>query len=252
MGGLSLAFENVGISFMDARGRPRPALEGINLQIKANEFVSFLGPSGCGKTTLLRIAAGLIEPTTGTVKANGARVQDGNVQAGYVPQTHALFPWLTVRQNAAYGLRFKGADGIEYSKLDEILKEVGLLAFADYYPKALSGGMAQRASLARALVIEPNFLLMDEPLGSLDSLTRSNMQEHILETWSAHTNTVLFVTHDIEEAVYVADRVVLMSGAPGKIRHIFEVPLPRPRTPSMKRSGEFGTLVDRILEEFAV
>ena len=200
-------------------GAPTVALQPVSLSVRDNDFIAILGPSGCGKSTLLRIVAGLDTPTTGRVVLDGAPVEGPGADRGMVFQSYTLFPWLTVRQNICFGLREKG---MPVAQQDEIaahyLDRTGLAGFEHHYPKMLSGGMQQRTAIARALANDPKILLLDEPFGALDNQTRGLMQELLLGIWEAERKTVLFVTHDIEEAIFVAGRVVVMSARPGRIK----------------------------------
>ena len=207
-----------------------PVLDHIDLAIGDNEFVTLVGRSGCGKTTLLNIIGGLVEPSKGGVKVNGRTVSGPGQGKGMVFQQHALFPWLTALQNVGFGCRNKG---VPKAKRDQISRQlidlVGLRGFEDKYPTELSGGMQQRVAIARALAPDPEILLMDEPFGALDELTRLEMQDELLRIWSAHKKTVVFVTHSISEALVLSDRVILLSARPGRIRREFPIPFPRPR-----------------------
>ena len=206
------------------------ALDGISLNVKPNEFAVIVGPSGCGKSSLLYLIAGLEDRTGGAITVGGAPVDGPGPDRGMVFQSYTLFPWLTVAQNVAYGPRRRGFAEDERNRLvRHYLGEVGLAGFADHYPAQLSGGMKQRVAIARALANDPAVLLMDEPFGALDSQTRHSMQRLLLRVWDHSQKTVLFVTHDIEEAILLADRVFVMSGRPGQIRKVLTVDFPRPR-----------------------
>lgn len=206
------------------------ALDGISLDVKPNEFAVIVGPSGCGKSSLLYLIAGLEDRTGGTITVGGKTIQGPGPDRGMVFQSYTLFPWLTVAQNVEYGPRRRGLGEADRKQLvDHYLAEVGLTTFRNHYPAQLSGGMKQRVALARALANDPAVLLMDEPFGALDSQTRHTMQRLLLRVWDHSHKTVLFVTHDIEEAILLADRVFVMSGRPGQIRKILAVDFPRPR-----------------------
>jgi ABC-type nitrate/sulfonate/bicarbonate transport system ATPase subunit len=225
------------------------ALRATDLDVAENEFITILGPSGCGKSTLLRIVAGLDRPTAGEVQLDGRRIEGPGADRGMVFQSYTLFPWLTVLDNVCFGLRERGlprAQQVEQAQA--FLAQVGLKAFANHYPKQLSGGMQQRTALARALANKPRMLLMDEPFGALDHQTRELMQELLLGLWEAQRQTVLFVTHDIDEAVFMASRVVVMSARPGRIKLDRPVPLPHPRHYSVKTTPAFAALKAELTE----
>jgi len=225
------------------------ALDGASLAIAENEFVALVGTSGCGKSTLLSILAGLQEATTGTVLLDGHPVGGPGRDRGVVFQTYTLFPWLTARQNVEFALHGEGIGRAERrERAAELLQQMRLAEFADAYPRELSGGMKQRVAIARALVYRPQVLLMDEPFGALDALTRRMMQQLLADVWERHRLTVLFVTHDVEEAVFVADRVLVMTNRPGRIKQEIPVPLPRPRTPEMLTDPTFMEIRGRVLE----
>ncbi len=219
------------------------ALERIDLEIAENDFLCILGPSGCGKSTLLRIVAGLEVPSTGKALLDGQRVERPGPDRGMVFQSYTLFPWLTVRENILFGTRSTPA------KTDSLMVKVGLKGFENHYPKQLSGGMQQRTALARALANDPKILLLDEPFGALDNQTRALMQELLLGIWEADRKTVLFVTHDIDEAIFMASRVAVMSARPGRLKTIVPVGLPHPRHYTMKTTPEFSALKARLTEE---
>ncbi|HET7752777.1 MAG TPA: ABC transporter ATP-binding protein [Anaeromyxobacteraceae bacterium] len=221
-------------------GKDVVALDGIDLDVAAGELVCLLGPSGCGKSTLLNAIAGFSPPTGGTLLANGAPVTGPGPDRAMVFQEYALFPWMTVAQNVAFGLEIRGdsRDAIR-ARVDPLLQQLGLYEFRDRFPKDLSGGMRQRVAIARVLAIDPPMLLMDEPFGALDALTRRNLQDELLRIWAELRKTIVFVTHGIEESIYLADRVVVMTYRPGTVKQIVTVHLPRPRDPS---SPEFNAL----------
>ena len=225
------------------------ALHEIDLSLADNEFVSLVGTSGCGKSTLLSIVAGLQEFDRGELLVDGAPVMGPGLDRGVVFQTYTLLPWLTARQNVEFALK---AAGLKRAQCREVamehLKLVKLAKFADAYPSQLSGGMQQRVAIARALSYRPKMLLMDEPFGALDALTRHQMQELLTRIWEEHRLTVLFVTHDVEEAVYMSDRIVVMSIAPGRIKTAFHVALARPRHPDMFSTREFIDLQREVIK----
>ncbi|WP_024356842.1 ABC transporter ATP-binding protein [Leucobacter chironomi] len=225
------------------------ALEGVDLEVAENEFVSIVGASGCGKSTLLSLVAGLDEPSAGTIEVSGREVAGPGRDRGVVFQQATLMPWLTVQQNVEFALRGEPglSRGDRADRAREFLRLVGLDGFERSFPAQLSGGMQQRVALARSLSYGPDMLLMDEPFGALDALTRRTMQELLLEVWEQHRLTVLLVTHDIDEAVVTSDRVVVMSPRPGRVQRIVDVPIPRPRTLASERSPEFRGLSDDIL-----
>jgi NitT/TauT family transport system ATP-binding protein len=225
------------------------ALDGADLTLADNEFVSLVGTSGCGKSTLLSIVAGLQEATAGEVLVDGRPVTGPGRDRGVVFQTYTLFPWLTARENIEFALRGEPIGKGERRDLAlEQLKLVGLERFADAHPNQLSGGMKQRVAIARALSYRPQILLMDEPFGALDALTRQLMQELLTNVWERHRLTVLFVTHDVEEAVYISDRVLVMTNRPGRIKKEVVVDLERPRHHDMLSSPRFGELYGEVLE----
>lgn len=220
------------------------AVDGVSLDIADSEFVAIVGPSGCGKSTLLRLVAGLYEPTTGVVEID--RSADERPSTAMVFQEHALFPWLTVRANVMFGPRNRRVPKREASELaDEQLTRMGLARFADYFPHQLSGGMKQRVGIARALVQNPEILLMDEPLGALDAQTRTLLQEQILELRQQTRPTAIYVTHAIDEAIFLADRVVLLTARPGRVKEDITVDLPD-RSPDVRGTAEFAKLSHEI------
>jgi NitT/TauT family transport system ATP-binding protein/sulfonate transport system ATP-binding protein len=231
-------------------GAPTRALEPLDLAVDDNDFITILGPSGCGKSTLLRIVAGLDRPTSGKVVLDGEPVTRPGPDRGMVFQSYTLFPWLTARENICFGLRERGAPVAEQRRISESwIGKVGLRGFENHFPKMLSGGMQQRTALARALANDPKILLLDEPFGALDNQTRALMQEMLLALWEAERKTVLFVTHDIEEAIFMANRVVVMSARPGRIKAEVAVDLPHPRHYRVKTTPEFAALKARLTEE---
>jgi NitT/TauT family transport system ATP-binding protein len=249
-----LSIESVSRTFPGVRdGAPTQALQPTSLTVADNDFITVLGPSGCGKSTLLRIVAGLDAPTSGRVLLDGAPVTRPGADRGMVFQSYTLFPWLTVRQNICFGLRERGE---AQARQDEIaahyIAKVGLGGFEHHYPKMLSGGMQQRTAIARALANDPKILLLDEPFGALDNQTRGLMQELLLSIWEAERKTVLFVTHDIEEAIFMANRVVVMSARPGRIKADVPVALPHPRHYTVKTTAEFSALKARLTEDIRI
>jgi NitT/TauT family transport system ATP-binding protein len=252
--GEKLLIENVSRVFPGVGGgAPVRALEPTNLSVAENDFITILGPSGCGKSTLLRIVAGLDRPTEGRVLLDGSAVSGPGADRGMVFQSYTLFPWLTVAENIAYGLREKGMPvPARRAVVLEYVAKIGLEGFENHYPKQLSGGMQQRTAIARSLANDPAILLLDEPFGALDNQTRSLMQELLLGIWERERKTVLFVTHDIEEAIFLASRVVVMSARPGRIKADLAVDLPHPRHYTMKTSPEFSSLKARLTEEIRV
>ena len=249
-----LRIENVSRVFPAVSGGvPTRALEPINMTVGNNDFVTILGPSGCGKSTLLRMVAGLDTPTTGRILLDDRAVTRPGSDRGMVFQSYTLFPWLTVAENIAFGLREKGVSQKERQEVSWLwLERVGLTSFAAHYPKQLSGGMQQRTAIARALANGPAILLLDEPFGALDNQTRALMQELLLGIWERERKTVLFVTHDIEEAIFLASRVVVMSARPGRIKASVTVDLSHPRHYTIKTGPEFSALKARLTEEIRV
>ncbi|WP_433869091.1 ABC transporter ATP-binding protein [Saccharopolyspora sp. CA-218241] len=229
-------------------GRDRfVALDDVSLDIADNEFVTVVGPSGCGKSTLLNILAGLEEPTGGSALVDGAPVAGPGPDRGVIFQQYALFPWLSVRKNVEFGLKIAGMPRARRrERADYFIDVVGLTEFADVLPKALSGGMRQRCAIARAYAVNPSILLMDEPFGALDALTRVKLQEQLLEAWGRERRTVLFITHDVDEAVFLANRVIVMAARPGRIFDVIEVDLPHPRTEQVRLSPRFTALRNRV------
>jgi len=213
----------------DAPGTTRLALGGISFSIGAGELVSLVGPSGCGKSTLLRLIAGLDVPDSGELLVGNEKIVGPNAERGLVFQDPNLFPWLTVRRNIEAGLAARGVLREKRNEVDEFMRLVGLEAFANAYPHHLSGGMAQRVALARALINHPKVLLLDEPRGALDAFTRMRMQDEVLRLWENRRTTMLLVTHDIDEAIYMSDRILIMTQAPGRIDHEIDIDLARPR-----------------------
>jgi ABC-type nitrate/sulfonate/bicarbonate transport system ATPase subunit len=230
---------------VDGASAETHALDRVSLSVAPGELVSMVGPSGCGKSTLLRLIAGLDNPNSGELWVGTERITGPSAERGLVFQDPNLFPWLTVRRNIESGLVARGVLHEKRDEVDEFMRLVGLESFANAYPHHLSGGMAQRIALARALINHPKILLLDEPLGALDAFTRMKMQDEVLRLWEARGTTMLFVTHDIDEAIYMSDRIVIMSPSPGRIDRIIEVTLERPR---QRNRDEFLRLRGDILE----
>ncbi|MGL3149739.1 ABC transporter ATP-binding protein [Microbacterium sp. A82] len=231
----------------DLKGDTFVALDNVSLDVADNEFVTVVGPSGCGKSTLMNILAGLDMPTSGEALVDGEAVAGPGPERGVIFQQYALFPWLTVRKNVEFGLKTAGMKAVDRrAKADHFIEMVGLTDFADALPKMLSGGMKQRCAIARAYAVDPSILLMDEPFGALDALTRVKLQEQLLQTWSQEKRTVMFITHDVDEAVFLANRVVVMAARPGRIYEVIDVDLPYPRTEEMRLSAEFTELRNRV------
>jgi NitT/TauT family transport system ATP-binding protein len=224
------------------------ALEDISLNVAEREFVAILGPSGCGKSTLLNMVAGFDSPTRGLVRVDGKEIAQPSPQRGVVFQEPALFPWFSVMENVVFGPKTQGQKAADYRpRAAQIIEQVGLRGFEASYPAELSGGMRQRVGIARVLIMQPKVLLMDEPFGSLDAQTRMLMQELLLRVWERHHQTVLFITHDIEEALLLADRVCVMTARPGRIKKNIDVRIPRPRAIEVTTSPEFNALRREVL-----
>jgi ABC-type nitrate/sulfonate/bicarbonate transport system ATPase subunit len=237
----------------NAKGGGTLALQATDLTVAENDFITILGPSGCGKSTLLRMVAGLDTPTTGHITLDGKTVSGPGADRGMVFQSYTLFPWLTVLQNVCFGLREKGLPLVEQQDIArQFLAKVGLKDFGNHFPKQLSGGMQQRTALARALANNPRILLMDEPFGALDHQTRELMQELLAGIWEAERKTVLFVTHDIDEAIFMGSRVMVMSARPGRIKCDLPVPIEHPRHYSVKTTPVFSELKARLTEEIRI
>jgi ABC-type nitrate/sulfonate/bicarbonate transport system ATPase subunit len=241
----SLRIRDVTKTFRAADGTSVLALDRLSLSIASGEMVALIGPSGCGKSTLLRLIAGLERPTSGELHVGDEAITRPGAERGLMFQDPNLFPWLSVRRNIRAGLVARGASRDRHQEVDEFMRLVGLDAFADVYPHQLSGGMAQRAALARALINHPKVLLLDEPLGALDQFTRMRMQDEVLRLWQARGTTMVLVTHDIDEAIYMSDRIVIMTPRPGRVERVIEVALARPR---QRNSARFLELRSEILE----
>lgn len=223
------------------------ALNGVSLDIMENEFICVVGPSGCGKSTLLNIIAGLLEPSSGKVYCDGKEVVGTGTERGVVFQQYALFPWMTVLKNVMFGLELNGIKGKEAEEIAmKYIRMVQLEDFVNHYPKELSGGMKQRVAIARAYAVNPSILLMDEPFGALDAQTRTQLQTELLETWEKEKKTCFFITHDVEEAIILAQKVIIMSARPGRIKEIVDINIPYPRTQETKMSKEFLELKNHI------
>ena len=233
--------------FFGSGPRQTTALKDINFQTHRREFLCIVGPSGCGKTTLVRILAGLEEKNSGQVLLQGKAVTEPGSDRGMVFQGYTLFPWLTVKKNVMFGLKMNGHSNMHAEREAlQWLDLVGLAKFANAYPHQLSGGMKQRVAIARALANRPRILLMDEPFGALDAQTRAKMQTHLLDIWRNIDVTVLFITHDLDEAIYLADRILVLKAHPGEVQELIEVPVPRPRDYSQITSPEFMATKARL------
>lgn len=246
-----LSIEAVSRIFAGVRGgAPTRALDATTLAVEDNDFIAILGPSGCGKSTLLRIVAGLDSATSGQVLLDGEVVRGPGPDRGMVFQSYTLFPWLTVRENIGFGLRERGVSAAQCDPaVADYVDRMGLTGFENHYPKELSGGMQQRTALARALANQPKILLLDEPFGALDHQTRSLMQELLLQTWEADRKTVLFVTHDIDEAIFMANRVAVFSARPGHIKSHVTIDLEHPRHYTVKTTARFAEYKARLTED---
>jgi NitT/TauT family transport system ATP-binding protein len=243
-----LEVRDLGKTFESQRG-PIEAMRGVSFDVHRREFISVIGPSGCGKSTLIRIVAGLEDPTVGAIRLDGRRIAGPGPDRGMVFQGYTLFPWLTVKQNVMFGMRMTGksrhgaaAEAMQWIEM------VGLKGFEHNYPAQLSGGMKQRVAIARALANRPRILLMDEPFGALDAQTRATMQSYLLQIWENVDVTILFITHDLDEAVYLSDRIVVLGRNPGHVREIIEVPVPHPRRPQMTLEPPFLATKARLEE----
>jgi NitT/TauT family transport system ATP-binding protein len=235
-----LQVDKVSLRYQKPDGGVFTALDQVSFEVPDQQFAVLVGPSGCGKSSLLYLTAGLNEPTSGEIYVGGQQVQGPGADRGMVFQSYTLFPWLTVRQNVEFGLKRRGMPAAQRKDIvDYYVNEVGLSGFADNYAKQLSGGMMQRVAIARALANDPQILLMDEPFGALDSQTRLQMQQLLLRVWGNSKKTVLFVTHDIDEAILLGDRVYVMGARPGRIKQILDVPIERPRTLDMVMERSF-------------
>jgi NitT/TauT family transport system ATP-binding protein len=228
-------------------GQMTEAASGVSLEVKPGEFVSIIGPSGCGKSTLLNIVAGFLRPSEGQALLDGKAINGPGADRGVVFQQYSLFPWMTVRKNVEFGLKMQGVSPIQReTAARSLLGMTGLLSFENHYPDQLSGGMKQRVGIVRALATSPQVLLMDEPFGALDSQTRTVMQEILTNMWQQMQLSVLFITHDIEEAIFLSEKVYVMTARPGRIKAEIPIPLPRPRTPEMTATPTFQALVRQL------
>jgi len=242
-----LEVTNLSKSYAAKDGGNTTVLDNIDLQVPTGQFVCIVGASGCGKTTFVKMIDGLTSITSGRIEVDGKAVTEPGPERGFVFQNDSLFPWRTVRDNVLFGLEMQGkprADSIRDSQ--EMIKLVGLAGYGDYYPHELSGGMRQRVNLARALAMDPDILMMDEPFAALDAQTREIMQRELLKIWEVRKKTVLFITHQIDEAVYLADRVLVFGARPGRIKADIPIDFARPRSLHLKRTPEFIELTDRI------
>ena len=243
----SIAARQVSMAFSTRTGEVR-ALDRVTVEIADGHFACIVGASGCGKSTLLNIMAGLIRPTSGTIEVGDHPVEGPGADRGMVFQSYTLFPWLRVRENVEFGPSLSGVAAQERRRTaDALLDEMGLADFARAYPSELSGGMKQRVAIARALANNPDVLLMDEPFGALDALTRAGAQRFLTQVWEQHRRTIVFVTHDIDEAIYLADTVYVMSPRPGRVKEVVPVDLPRPRSLDDLATTRFAELKHRIL-----
>ncbi|WNE94229.1 ABC transporter ATP-binding protein [Streptomyces luomodiensis] len=246
----ALRFEYVTLEFP---GSHRPAIEDVSLTIDRGKVVAVIGPSGCGKSTILNLAAGLLTPSQGQVHFAGERVTAVNSEAAYVTQQSHLLPWLSVRGNIGLALKFRKVPKEEREeRIAHWVRLVGLTGFENHFPRELSGGMQKRCAIARALIYNPSIVLMDEPFGPLDAITRLNLQQELLNIWQEQNGTLVFVTHDLNEAIYLADEVIVMSRGPGTVRRVITVPFERPRTiGSLVESREFSELYNDLWGLFA-
>src|SRR5471030_2068975 len=242
----SITIKNVSRTYIDANGNEVEALKNINIDIKSGEFISFIGPSGCGKKTLMRLIAGLDKAQEGELFLDGEKIESTNYERGYVFQQANLFPWENIEDNISAGLRARKIYKEHKAEVAHYIEIAGLKGFEKSYPHQISGGMAQRASLVRALINSPKVLLLDEPLGALDSFTRFALQDKLLELWKERETTMILVTHDVDEAIYLSERIIIMAPRPGKIEEIIEVNLRRPRN---RTSDDFLILRKEILEK---
>ncbi|MFP5114953.1 ABC transporter ATP-binding protein [Bacillaceae bacterium C204] len=241
---MSVSVSSVHKAFIKQQRKTQVLLD-INFQVKQGEFVTIIGPSGCGKSTLLKLIAGLDNEYEGAIKINNQEIAGPSIKQGFIFQEHRLFPWLTVEKNIAADLSLKNP--VVRKRVDELIEIVRLKGFEKAYPKELSGGMSQRVAIARALLRDPEVMLLDEPFGALDAFTRTHLQDVLLEIWQQKKTTMILVTHDLDESIYLADRVVIMSARPGQISNIIPIDLPHPR----KRAGQsFQEFRQKVLSEF--
>lgn len=250
MSGKYILIENINKTFLTKEEITVNALKGINLEIEQNDFVCIIGPSGCGKSTLLRIIAGLDNSTSGKIIFEGEELKATSKDIGMVFQNYSLLPWKTVEDNISLGLEFSGINKKERLKVSEkYLNLIGMSKFSKAYPYELSGGMQQRVAIARALANDPKVLLMDEPFGALDAHTRIILQKELLKIWEKNKKTILFVTHSVDEAIYLADKIIIMSSSPGEIKEIVNVDMKRPRERS---NPKYGEIIDYLLSSLEV
>ena len=245
-----IVFDQVSVSF-DTTSGPLKVVEDVSFSIADREFVSIIGPSGCGKTTMMNIVAGFVAPSGGNVLLDGKPVGGPGPERGVIFQEYGVFPWLTVAQNIGFGLGLNAnrlPAGEKAAIVQRYMGLMGLVDFADAYPKTLSGGMRQRLALARAYAVKPQFLLMDEPFGALDAQTRSNMQDLLLDVLAAERKTVMLITHSVEEAIYLASKIIVVTARPSRIRAVIDIPFPYPRDESLHERPEFGALRSQIRE----
>jgi NitT/TauT family transport system ATP-binding protein len=245
-----IAFERVSVQFRTSSG-PLRVVDDVSYRVHDGEFVSIIGPSGCGKTTMMNLVAGFVKPTSGAVLLDGKPVEGPGPDRGVIFQEYGVFPWLTVKQNIAFGLNLR-ASRVPEREREEVcqryMRLMGLADFADAWPKTLSGGMRQRLAIARAYAVKPEFLLMDEPFGALDAQTRSAMQDLLIEVLHTEGKTVMLITHSVEEAVYLSDRIIVMTARPARIREVVAVPFPHPRQEALHGAHEFGELRSHVRE----
>lgn len=250
-------FDRVSLEFKTPKGRLR-VVEDVSYEINDGDFIAVIGPSGCGKTTMMSMLAGFQKPTTGKVLFDGQPVKGPGPERGVIFQEYGVFPWLTVKENIAFGLKLK-ANHVPLAERDQICEHylmlMGLADFANSYPKHLSGGMRQRLAIARAYAVKPQFLLMDEPFGALDAQTRANMQNLLLKVLAAEGKTVMLITHSVEEAIYLSSKIIVATARPARIREVVEVPFPYPRDESLHETAAFGELRshirDLVMQEYA-
>ena len=243
---VKVKIDNIRKTF-DSRNGEVIALNGVSLDILENEFITVVGPSGCGKSTLLNIIAGLTKPSSGTVYCDGKEVTDTGTERGVVFQQYALFPWLTVKGNVEFGPKLQGMGKKEAEEIAmKYIKMVDLQDFVNHYPKELSGGMKQRVAIARSYAANPSVLLMDEPFGALDAQTRTQLQEELMHTWEKEQKTCFFITHDVDEAIMLGQKVIIMSARPGRIKEIVDINLPYPRNQETKMLPEFIDVKNHI------
>ncbi len=255
--GARIAFEQVSVEFPTPSG-PLRVVEDVSYRIVDGEFVSIIGPSGCGKTTMMNVVAGFVKPTAGVVLLDGQPIVAPGPDRGVIFQEYGVFPWLTVRQNIAFGLNLRASRVPQHERVEiceRYMRLMGLADFANAWPKTLSGGMRQRLAIARAYAVRSQFLLMDEPFGALDAQTRSAMQDLLIDVLQAEGKTVMLITHSVEEAVYLSDRIIVMTARPARIREIVDVPLVHPRHESLHDTPQFGELRSHVrelvMEEYA-